>query len=617
MTRRILLLGLVSALALVLGFVSFTAPEAVLAVRYAGYWIVLVATVWFGYHWGRSLRSDWPEVRAWRTWWRPGLVLLAATVILHVQERHEFKIVADEVVLQLTAQRMHFAREAGVVLRGYDYAGNFTPFMVTVDKRPLFFPFLLSLVHDFTGYRVANAFVLNAGLSLALMALIMLVARRAGGWGAACTAALLLAGVPLVAQSACGSGFDLLNLVMILLVWWLGMRYADEPQNDDRLAAFVLGAILLAQVRYESVLFLLPVGATVIYLWWRSRQIRLPAAVLAAPLFLLVIPWQYNVFKVLNTYWQLNDVQGATSPFGLQYFYDNVGHAMNFFLDFDGAQPNSWLVGIAGTLGVGFFVLVLYRHHRAIFRDAPVEAVHVLFLLGLILHTGFMLCYFWGKWDDPVIRRLSLPAHLLLILSLVYVWPRLVPHPRRWLMAGLAAAAYLVAFALPTMAMHRYTQENFAARTTNWIGSFIRTLGDEPVLAVDNNTGLEWFLYRKACINPWLLSHRIDEFLYHYHRHSFVDIYVVQRVGIDAKTGQPFVSSDDDVGPGIQLELVRQKIFSPIYLMRLSRIVAVDDAKFKAWAEARQKTGKNAPAPVAISGSAEAAQLLEWLRKLP
>ena len=419
MTRRILLLGLVSALALVLGFVSFTAPQAVLAVRYAGYWIVLVATVWFGYHLGRSLRSDWPAVRAWRTWWRPGLVLLAATVILHVQERHEFKIVADEVVLQLTAQRMHFAREAGVVLRGYDYAGNFTPFVVNVDKRPLFFPFLLSLVHDFTGYRVGNAFVLNAALSLALMALAMLVARRIGGWGAACAAVLLLAGVPLVAQSACGSGFDLLNLVMILLVWWLGLRYADEPQNDDRLAAFVLGAILLAQVRYESVLFLLPVGATLIYLWRRSRQIRLPAAVLAAPLLLLVVPWQYNVFKVLNTYWQLNDVQGATSPFGLQYFYENVGHAMNFFLCFDGTQPNSWLVGLAGTLGVGFFVLVLYRHHRAIFRDAPVEAVHVIFLVGLVVHTGFMLCYFWGRWDDPVIRRLSLPAHLLLVFSLI------------------------------------------------------------------------------------------------------------------------------------------------------------------------------------------------------
>jgi hypothetical protein len=253
MSRRILLLGLICALAVTLGFVTFTAPQAVLAARYAGYWIVLIATLLFGFHLVRSLRPDWPQVAAWRTWWRPGLVLLAATIVLHVHEQHGFKIVADEVVLQLTAQRMHFAREAGVVLRGYDYAGNFTPFMVALDKRPLFFPFLLSLVHDLTGYRVSNGFVLNALLSLAFMTLAMLVARRIGGWGAACTAALLLAGVPLVAQNACGSGFDLLNLVMILLVWWLAMRHAEEPQNDDRLAAFVLGAILLAQVRYESV----------------------------------------------------------------------------------------------------------------------------------------------------------------------------------------------------------------------------------------------------------------------------------------------------------------------------------------------------------------------------
>jgi Dolichyl-phosphate-mannose-protein mannosyltransferase len=620
MSRRLLLFALICALALVLGFVTFTPPQAVLAVRYAGYWFVLVATAWFGVHLVRSLRADWPAIRAWRTWWRAGLVVAAATLILHVHERHEFKIVADEVVLQLTAQRMHFAREAGVVLRGYDYAGNFTPFMVSVDKRPLFFPFLLSVVHDLTGYRVSNAFYLNALLSLVLMTLAMLVARRVGGWGAGCTAVLLLAGVPLVAQNACGSGFDLLNLVMILLVWWLGMRWADRPEDDDRLAAMVLGTILLAQVRYESVLFLLPVGAVIVYVSWRTRQFRLPPAVLAAPLLMLVVPWQYNVFKVLNSYWQLNDVRGATTPFGLQYFYGNVGHAMNFFLDFSGAQPNSWLVGIAGTLGVGFFVLVLYRHYRGIYRDRPAEAVYTLFVIGLIVHTAFMLCYFWGKWDDPVIRRLSLPAHLLLVFSLVYIWPRLVLTPRRWLIAGVAAATYLMAFSLPTVAMHRYDQENFAARATNWLRGFIRGLGDKPVMAIDDNTGLEWFLYGKACINPWLLCHRSDQFLFHYHRHSFTDYYVVQRVGIDAKTGEPFVSADDDLGPGIQLKIVQQKAFSPIYLIRLSRIVSVDEPKFKAWAEAKvnQGKGKNkGPILQPIPGSAEVQQLLEWLRELP
>jgi len=618
MHRRLLLFVLTSALALVLGFVTLPATQAMLAVRYAGYWFVLVATIWFGYHLVRSLRNDWPAIRAWRSWWRAGLVVAAGTLILHVHERHEFKIVADEVVLQLTAQRMHFAREAGVVLRGYDYAGNFTPFMVTIDKRPLLFPFLLSLVHDLTGYRVSNAYALNAFLSLALLTLALLVARRIGGWGAGCTVVLLLAGVPLVAQNACGSGFDLLNLVMILLVWWLGMRWSDQPQNDDRLAAFVLGAVLLLQVRYESVLFLLPVGAVILYLWWRSRQIRLPWALLAAPLLLLVIPWQYNVFKVLDSYWQLGSIQGATTPFGLRYFYDNIGHAMNFFLDFDGLQPNSWLVGIAGPLGVGFFVLVLYRHYRGIFRDRPDEAVYVLFILGLLIHTVFMLCYFWGTWDDPVIRRLSLPAHLLLIFSLIHIWPRLVATPRRWIISGVTAAIYLTAFSLPTEAMHRYDQENLAARATNWLGAFTRSLGDEPVLAIDNSSGLQWFLYGKACINPWLLSHRVPEFLFHWQRHTFSQIYVVQPVGIDAKTGVPFVSADDDLGPGIQLEIVKQKAFSPIYLIRLSRVVSVDEAKLKAWADARRKQGKGeGPLLLPISGSVEVNQLLEWLRQLP
>jgi len=396
------------------------------------------------------------------------------------------------------------------------------------------------------------------------------------------------------------------------------MRWADQPQDDDRFAVFVLAAILLFQVRYESVLFLLPVAAVIVYLWWRFRQVRLPWAVLAAPLLLLVVPWQYNVFKVLDSYWQLNSIQGATTPFGLRYFYDNIGHAMNFFLDFDGAQPNSWLVGIAGSLGVGFFVLVLYRHYRAIFRDRPGDAVYVLFILGLLIHTGLMLCYFWGAWDDPVIRRLSLPAHLLLVFSLIYIWPRLVLTPRRWRIAAVAAAAYLAAFALPIEAMHRYDQENFAARATNWLGDFTRSLGEEPVLAIDNNSGLQWFLYGKACINPWLLSHRPAEFLFHWQRHSFTQVYVVQRVGIDAKSGEPFVSADDDLGPGIRLEIVREKAFSPIYLIRVSRIVSVDEPVFRAWTEARMKQGKGGgPLLQPIPGTAEAAQLLEWLRNLP
>jgi hypothetical protein len=162
MSKRFILLVLIILLSLVLGFVTFTPPQAVNVVRHGGYWVVLLAFTLFAWYFFRSLRDAWPE-------------------LLHLHERHEFKVVADEVVLGSTAMQMHFERQAAVIVRGYDYAGNFTPLNVYVDKRPLVFPFLLSLVHDLTGYRVANVFVLNGLLSLALTALFYLLGCRLGG----------------------------------------------------------------------------------------------------------------------------------------------------------------------------------------------------------------------------------------------------------------------------------------------------------------------------------------------------------------------------------------------------------------------------------------------------
>jgi hypothetical protein len=176
--------------------------------------------------------------------------------------------------------------------------------------------------------------------------------------------------------------------------------------------------------------------------------------------------------------------------------------------------------------------------------------------------------------------------------------------------------AYLVAVTVPVSAMHRFTQENFAARTTNWMGGHVRALGSKSVLAIDNNTGLQWFLYHKSSINPTLLSQRPAAFLYHYRRHSFDEIIVVQRVGLDLAANQRLVSAEDDLGPGIQLELIEEKAFAPAYLVRISRVAGVDEAKFLAWAKERKKlTEAKQITTVPITVNAE--QLVEWLRQLP
>jgi hypothetical protein len=620
MVRKALLFGLISAFAVVFGFVTFrNDPEAaVLLIKQAGYWQILALALLFAACLGRSLAG---EVRAlaahWRAWAWAAMFVVGAAAFLHLQSRHEFKIVMDEVVLQDTAMRMHFHREAAAVVRGYDLAGNFTALNVYVDKRPLFFPFLLSLVHDLTGYRVVNAFWLNAVLSLALVGLAYLVGRRLGGTPAGVAGVLLLVSVPLVHQNATGSGFDQLNLVMILATLWLGMRYAERP-GTDRLGAFVFAGILLAQTRYESALFILPVGGVILYTWWRERAIDLSWPVMVAPLALVIVPLHFNVFKVAAAAWQLGDGPGADTPFSFRFFYDNIGHAMNFFLCTDGSEPNSLLVSVLGTAGVGFFVLTLYREHRDIFRARPAQAVFCIFVLALLVHTLLMLCYFWGQFDDPVIRRLSLPSNLLLVLAFLFVYPRLVAHPARWRGLIVASGLFVLGFTVPAVAMHRYDQENFAARTNAWLSDFIDGLGDDSALAIDTSSGLQWLVHRKSSIAVDAVVNHPDKFIFHFRNLSFRHFFVVQRMGADFEHGTRFPSADDDVGDGFQLETVAERTFSPVYHIRVSRVVSIDEQKIEAWAALRgKKTMTLTPEMKSAIKRSDSDAIDHWFKMLP
>jgi hypothetical protein len=117
---------------------------------------------------------------------------------MHVHEPHEYKIVMDEVVLGGTAMMMHYERQVAVPARAYEYGGNFDAYSSFVDKRPLLFPFAVSVLHDVSGYRVENALWLNLALTPAFMALIFLVGRRLGGASSGYAALALISTLPLL-----------------------------------------------------------------------------------------------------------------------------------------------------------------------------------------------------------------------------------------------------------------------------------------------------------------------------------------------------------------------------------------------------------------------------------
>jgi hypothetical protein len=349
-------------------------------------------------------------------WLSIGIVGLGGVVLI-VHEAFGFKIVMDEIMLLGTSMSMHFDKTVLTPVRGNDIQGTFMILDGMMDKRPLFFPFLVSVLHDVSGYRPANSFVLNGGLTFVFLGLVnqlgrMLAGRKAGWLGVA-----LFAGLPLLAHNATGGGFELLNLVMILSTLLLGARLITR-RDDVSMTAFCFSALLLAQVRYESVIYLLPVAGIVAWLWWNEGRLILPWPVLLAPLLMIHYPLQHRIFDLRASAWELGSRPGSTTPFSASYIPDNLSHALGFFFGRAADQPNSLYLSALGVIAVPFFGLAVFKWMRSLVREAPITVATAFFAIGFATQFALMMCYFWGKFDDPVIRRLSLPTHLGLVIAM-------------------------------------------------------------------------------------------------------------------------------------------------------------------------------------------------------
>ncbi len=624
---RLILGACVTALAVQLGFFTFAPRTGILLVQRCGYALMLATFVWWVVLLGKMI--PWRDLgeQARRGGWRIIVLVAVLSGVLHMQERHGFKVVNDELLQASTVQRMHFTREAHAVGRGYELGTNFVLMQGSVDKRPLLFPFLVSLLHDVSGYRPGNAFVLNGLLTTALLGLLYLVGSWLRGRGAGIAAMVMFATVPLLTQVATGGGFELLNLVMILATLYLGMIYAARPTGIT-LGAFCLAGILLAQVRYESVLFVLPVALVILWRTGASRTLLLPWPLLLAPLLLVLYPLQYHIFDLQPGLWQLGDRPSDHGVYSLAYFYDNVGRALSYFFEWDRSQPNSHLLALAGIVGLGFFWMWFYREYRQL-RTDPGRSVFVVFVLALCLQAALMLCYFWGAYDDVLTVRLSLPTQLLFVLAFVFVYPELVGGRWRWHALIVLTAFYFSLWTMPTLARRAYAHENVAAETSNWYREFLEARSDAPDLVVEPKMPLLWVAYEVSGVDYFSLAERAENFLYHQRRATFGEILVVQRMAVvDFATSRWAPIPEHDFGAAVELEMEQQIQFTPTYAMRISRILSVDTDAFLAWAERK----KNSIAPqsessetlqtsqaVTDSGRSrrEAEYTAEWLKNLP
>jgi hypothetical protein len=616
--RHLCLFGLIGLLAFVVARWGIPTDAAIAVVVKSGYWVLLVNVVLFGW-------ALWRLLCAEPVSWRPGkrdlwalILVLAVGSMWQAHEERGFKILADEVLLLGTSMDLHYEREPTYPIRATDVQGPFQVLQGVLDKRPFFFPFLVSLVHDLTGYRPTNPFYLNVVLGFFFLGLIYaMTTKLAGTAWAGSLSVLLFGGLPLMAQQAAGGGFELLNLVMLLAVLWLSCRYAERPDAES-MTALCLAVVLLAQTRYESALFILPVAALVVWGWTRQGKVMLPGAVWLTPLFLMPYVLQNRQFETNTSLWELaGQGSGATAPFSLSYLPDNLGHALAFFFDTSGYQPNSIFFAVVGLVALPFFGIWMLRVLRAPRASSSTDVAVAFFGLGLLAVNLLFMAYFWGQFDHPVIRRLSLPLHLGMALAICVVISRWVRWRPVWQVVCAASVIALFVQGLPAMAKRSYEMEYTPGIEMAWRADFMERLPDRDFLFIDQDS--VFWITRHVTATPIKQAQlRKEGLAYHLRNHSFSAMYVFQRFKVDEATGQLTIDPEDDLGSGFVCEPVEERRIATLLIGRISKITSIEESDGRISPAVDFVEATSEPARTSAQLEEAKAQYLEnWIKQLP
>jgi len=497
---RILFFGGFSSLAIFFGFFAFDYPGAVFALRHFSIFLLASGVLLFLY-WGTILlaRHSAQILPAFRNRvFAIAFPLVALGFI--VNQPLGYKVVMDEIVLAGTARQI-FEEAEPFAPTGAVFENNQVKVVKsTLDKRGLLFPFLVATTHHATGYRVANAFYLNVAFTLLILAIFWSVGFARAGPVGGLLGLLLPATLPLLAMTGTSGGFETLNL-LFLLFFYLGVMAAFHDRDSTSLSFLCATTLLLAQLRYESVLFAGVTALVILIVWWLKRRVILPLTLVLLPVLFLNIPWQNEIFKVEPESYQLHSKPGKEAVFSWENIPENLGHALNFFLSTDPNVPNSLPLFLLGLPCV-FISFLILRKKLAERRISSMEVASLVLLLSLSGHFLTMMLYFWGQYDDPVIFRLSLPTWLLFWIAVILVGARWLSKRKRLRLVVLGSLAiFWVTITLPQLAKHRYSITRFAPQVFEQARQWAGENRDKRILFISDHAIL-WIIEGFPAVDP-------------------------------------------------------------------------------------------------------------------
>jgi hypothetical protein len=356
-----------------------------------------------------GLKLHWPAL----------LLSLALVTFIFVISPPKFKVLTDEANLIGVSMMMHEDKTASMPIEGIYTDFEPPKFLTHIDKRPVFFPFLVSLVHSVIGYSPTNGFILNFILGCALLFSLYLTVSKVLTRTYGRLSILMLAATPLFVVYVTSSGFEVLNTLFMVLSFLILIEVCDHRDETKTTELLLLTLLLLVQCRYES-LIILPLFIVILLpLFWRQKFLRkMSFWGCLTPLFLLPVVWQRLLY--LN-HPELNKIgynlfQSVDAPFSLKSLIQHLDDNIYVLL---GIDPN-WGFSIILS-GLGLVGIYLMGKNLVLKKDMGLEnSVFIAGITSFVLLLGIISAFFWGKFTTPMDNRLALVFTPFVVWTSIY-----------------------------------------------------------------------------------------------------------------------------------------------------------------------------------------------------
>lgn len=506
-----------------------------------------------------------------------------------------YHVMQDEAAQLSTSLSMSAHKEIGMAQTGLWDRDQFFVTKSILGKRPFFQPFLVSLIHDFAGYRVQNARGLNFVLGLASLVSLYGILRFFLPQIPSVTAVLLTGATPIFLLAVNAYGFEAANFFFLsaytfAVIWFL--RHPDQKRE----AFLVLICATLAYLRYESVVLAIPAYIAILFYRREGRPLHFITQV--SPLLYVPYAWLTRLSTSRVDNWQeISSGFGADmSPFGLNFLFPNLWSLVEFIANPTSLYPNNYPLFLLSLFGILALVLKLSGRNWI----AGFERMDVFKPFALIFSAAFgllvliIVSYHWSSFTDPLAARMSIPLliPMCLLASFALAWMRL--RSPIWMLIPLAVFAVyskpaLTEYYIET-ADHRRAVETAKQA---WLDS--TSIDLKKTLVLDTKGVLFWTSNRVSSVRAEVDASQLERILLQHAAGRFDTILFVSEeyLGKGGAWGSRSSLSDQLGQPG---EPVFRKNFSNSYRVSIYPVVFINKGKLfdMFWREQSGKTDSRA-----------------------